>query len=182
MTVPALAARTEHGPAATMIRKVALFCAFATAAFLASQWHRLIPESSPAARGAAAVNSQGCIECHGQSEPGFPDDVDLSCTNVGVNSTHPRYDGLCSDVLAYFEIVRLKRTFDVRARSVDQNPMLQGEILARQYNCFQCHGEMGQGGFRNAGALKGYIPGYFGNDFALLTRGGSAESVRNWIG
>jgi hypothetical protein len=40
---------------------------------------------------------------------------------------------------------------------------------------------LGQGGFRNAGALKGYIPGYFGDDFAQLTRGGSAESIRIWI-
>ena len=88
-----------------MIRKGVLFCAIVAAAVLASQGLRFIPESSPAARGAAAANSHGCIECHGQSEPGFPDDVDLSCANVGTNSTHPRYDGRCSDVLAYFEVV-----------------------------------------------------------------------------
>jgi mono/diheme cytochrome c family protein len=61
------------------------------------------------------------------------------------------------------------------------NRLLQGERLARQYSCFQCHGELGQGGFPNAGALKGYIPGYFGSDFALLTRGGHAASIRAWI-
>lgn len=164
-----------------LIREGVLICVIATAAVLVSQGLRFIPESSPAARGAAAANSQGCIECHGQSAPGFPNDVDLSCANVGVNSTHPRYDGRCNDVLAFFEVVRLKRTFDRRAKSADQNRLLQGEILARQYNCFQCHGEMGQGGFRNVGALKGYIPGYFGNDFARLTQGGSTESVRTWI-
>ena len=98
-----------------------------------------------------------------------------------MNNIHPRYEGRCSDLLAYFEAVRLKRTFGVRAKSPSQNPLLQGERLARQYNCFQCHGELGQGGFRNEGALKGYIPGYFGNDFALLTQRGSAESVRTWI-
>ena len=69
----------------------------------------------------------------------------------------------------------------MRAEYPNQNRLLQGESLARQYNCFQCHGELGQGGFRNAGALKGYIPGYFGNDFARLTQDGSTESVRTWI-
>lgn len=59
--------------------------------------------------------------------------------------------------------------------------MLQGEELARRYNCFQCHGELGQGGFRSRGALKRYVPGYFGEDFALLTRHAHVESVRSWI-
>ena len=163
------------------VRIGALICAIATAAVLVSQGLRLIPESSPVERGAAAANSHGCIDCHGKAELGFPDDATLSCTNVSINNTHPRYDGRCSDVLAYFEVVRLKRTFRMRAESPNQNRLLQGESLARQYNCFQCHGELGQGGFRNAGALKGYVPGYFGKDFALLTRDGSTESVRTWI-
>jgi len=33
----------------------------------------------------------------------------------------------------------------------------------------------------NAGALKGYIPGYFGRDFTLLTDGGRKEVVQEWI-
>ena len=37
------------------------------------------------------------------------------------------------------------------------------------------------GGFKNAKSFKGYVPGYFGNDFKLLTRNGDAESVRAWI-
>lgn len=165
----------------TIIRNGALFCAVTAILILVSQGSRFIPESSPAARGAAAANSYGCIDCHGRAEPQYPDDVNLSCANAGNNTTHPRYDGRCSDVLAYFELVRLKRTFRERAASPERNRLLQGEILVRQYNCFQCHGEMGQGGFRNAGALKGYIPGYFGKDFTLLTQNASTESVRTWI-
>ena len=98
-----------------------------------------------------------------------------------IEPTHPAYEGTCRDLLAYFEAVRLKRTFAMRVKSQNPNRLLQGERLAREYNCFQCHGELGQGGFRNAGALKGYIPGYFGDDFAQLTRGGNAESIRAWI-
>lgn len=164
-----------------MVRHGATFCAFTAVAILVFQGPRFISESSPAARGAAAANSFGCIECHGRSEPNFPDDAFLSCTVARTDKTHPRYDGRCGDVLAYFEVVRLKRSFQQRAQSPNQNRLLQGEILARQYNCFQCHGELGQGGFRNAGALKGYIPGYFGNDFALLTQNGESESVQTWI-
>ncbi len=159
-------------------RNGVLICAVAV---LVLQGPRFIPESSPAARGASSANSHGCIDCHGRPEPDYPDDAYLSCADAGINTAHTRYEGLCSDVLAYFEVVRLKRTFPVRAQIPNQNRLLQGEILARLYNCFQCHGELGQGGFRNAGALKGYIPGYFGKDFALLTQNSSGDSVQSWI-
>lgn len=165
----------------TTIQKGALVCTIVIAAVLASQGPRLIPESSHVERGATAVNARGCIDCHGKSETKFPDDAKLSCDRTSSSDSHPQYNGRCDDVLAYFEAVRLKRTFRMRAASPNQNRLLQGESLARQYNCFQCHGELGQGGFQNGGALKGYIPGYFGKDFALLTRDGSTESVRTWI-
>ncbi len=61
------------------------------------------------------------------------------------------------------------------------NRLLTGEHLARMFYCFQCHGELGQGGFPNAGALKGYIPGYFGEDFRRLTNDASPAAVRAWI-
>ncbi len=151
------------------------------AALLVFLWMRLVPESTPVARGSTAANMVGCIACHGQPADGFPDDSTLECTNVNHNALHSRYEGKCSDLLAFFEVVRLKRTFRTRVKSPSQNRLLQGERLARQYSCFHCHGELGQGGFRNSGALKGYVPGYFGDDFAQLTRGGSAESIRSWI-
>ncbi len=163
------------------VRKGGLVCSIVIAAILASQGPRLIPESSPAERGAAAVNARGCIDCHGKPDAGFPDDAKLSCTNKSSDESHPHYSARCSDVLAYFEVARLKRTFQMRATSPNQNSLLQGERLARRYNCFQCHGELGQGGFRNEGAFKGYIPGYFGKDFRLLTGNGSIASVRTWI-
>lgn len=162
-------------------RKGAHICAIVMATVVASQGLWLLPESSPVERGAAAANSHGCIDCHGKSESEFPDDASLSCTTTRLDNKHPLYNGRCRDVLAYFEVVRLKRTFNLRAATPSPNRLLQGESLARQYNCFQCHGELGQGGFRNPGALKGYVPGYFGNDFSLLTRDGSSESVRTWI-
>ena len=155
--------------------------ATATAALLVWSGPRLFPESAPVARGAADAYMGGCIECHGQPGDVFPDDSALECVGKSLEPAHPRYDGKCPDLLAWFEAVRLKRSFTRRANTPHPNRLLQGERLAREYNCFQCHGELGQGGFRNAGALKGYVPGYFGDDFALLTREGSADSIRIWI-
>lgn len=159
-----------------------LFLAIGTvAALLASYGQRLTPESAAFARGAETGNKASCNSCHGQTGTGYPDESSLHCGNAGAKIRHPQYEGNCADLLAYFEMVRLKRSFRARAGAPLRNRLLQGEILARKYNCFQCHGELGQGGFRNAGALKGYVPGYFGNDFALLTRGGSPDSIMAWI-
>ncbi len=57
----------------------------------------------------------------------------------------------------------------------------RGEELARRYACFTCHGELGQGGVCNPGSLKGYIPGFFGQDFRALTKNGERQAVLEWI-
>ena len=163
------------------VRQGLILSATAGAALLVWLGVRLVPESTPAARGATYAYMGVCIECHGQPRDAPSDVPALECVGASIEPTHPYYEGTCRDLLAYFEVVRLKRTFSKRANSRNPNRLLQGERLARKYSCFQCHGELGQGGFRNAGALKGYIPGYFGDDFAQLTRGGSAESIRIWI-
>ena len=55
----------------------------------------------------------------------------------------------------------------------------QGQELAYRYGCFNCHGPMGAGTSKNIGSLKGYIPGWWGNDFRDLVR--SDEELRGWI-
>jgi len=161
--------------------QILFLCATVAAALLVWLGIRLVPESTPVARGTAYAYMRNCIECHGQSGEALTDDTALECNEDLLKPTHPSYEGECHDLLAYFEAVRLKRTFRKRAKSKRPNRLLQGEYLARKYYCFQCHGELGRGGFPNSGAFKGYIPGYFGDDFALLTRGGDTESVRAWI-
>ena len=165
----------------TKVRQGLILSATAAAALLVWLGVRLVPESTPVARGATYAYMGDCIGCHGQPGEAPSEYTARECAGESVEPTHPRYEGSCRDLLAYFEAVRLKRTFSKRANSRNPNRILQGERLAREYSCFQCHGELGQGGFRNAGSLKGYIPGYFGDDFALLTRGGSTDSVRTWI-
>lgn len=143
--------------------------------------HRTAPESAPVARGAQYAQVRGCVDCHGDVQDRSPDANSSACSNVNTMPWHPDYEVQCSDVMAYFETVRLRRNLEERMRSNNANPLTAGEALARKYYCFQCHGHMGQGGFQNAGSFKGYVPGYFGNDFRVLTQNADPESVRAWI-
>lgn len=58
---------------------------------------------------------------------------------------------------------------------------IAGDRLSRQHGCYACHGELGQGGVRNPASFKGYIPGFFGDDFLALTDGGNREEIAHWI-
>ena len=142
---------------------------------------RLAPESAPVARGAAYAGVRGCVDCHGDPDNPLPDANDKACSDMNLNSWHPDYTVNCVDAISYFEAIRLRRNFGERAKAGGDNPLIAGETLARKYHCFQCHGQLGQGGFANRGSFKGYVPGYFGDDFRLLTRNADPNSVRAWI-
>ena len=94
---------------------------------------------------------------------------------------HPDYTIAGDDALAYVEFLRLRDTFKNRLSAHPNNLLVAGEALARASNCFLCHGYLGQNGLVNPGALKGYVPGFYGQDFRSLTENGDPESVRNWI-
>ncbi len=59
--------------------------------------------------------------------------------------------------------------------------IVAGDRLARINACYQCHGEIGQGGIQNPKSFKGYIPGFYGNEFLELTDNGSREELLHWI-
>lgn len=59
--------------------------------------------------------------------------------------------------------------------------LLAGDRLARKFGCYQCHGELGQGGVANPQSFKGYIPGFFGRDFLKLTANGDRADILHWI-
>lgn len=143
--------------------------------------YRISPESAPVARGAAYADGRACGGCHGDPENPLADANDNDCSNINTMSWHPEYAVQCTDVMAYFEAVRLRRNFDDRAQIKIDSSLTAGEQLARKYHCFQCHGQLGQGGFENAKSFKGYVPGYFGTDFKILTRNADPDSVREWI-
>ena len=56
-----------------------------------------------------------------------------------------------------------------------------GDRLSRQSGCYQCHGDLGQGGAENFASFKGYIPGFQGRDFLKLTDNGQSDEIRHWI-
>ena len=143
--------------------------------------NRLTPESAPVARGAAYADVRGCLDCHGEPEKLHTNVNGADCSMSARLSRHPTYTVECTDALAYFEVIRLRKNLSKRKFTRDKNILAAGDRLAREFHCFQCHGRLGQGGVQNAGSLKGYIPGYFGTDFKLLTRNGDPESVRAWI-
>lgn len=62
-----------------------------------------------------------------------------------------------------------------------EDALLLGDRLARKQACYQCHGELGQGGVSNPASFKAYIPGFWGRDFRELTDGGSREEILHWI-
>lgn len=160
---------------------VLLLCSTLPAVLLAWLGLRLVPESSPVARGASYAHVRACIGCHGDPNNPQMDANDTDCSNVNEMPWHPNYNVVCTDVMAYFEVVRLSRNLGDRARINANNLLITGELLAHKYHCFQCHGQLGQGGFMNSKSLKGYVPGYFGLDFELLTGNADPVSVNEWI-
>jgi mono/diheme cytochrome c family protein len=63
----------------------------------------------------------------------------------------------------------------------DDQLYIAGDQLSRRVGCYQCHGELGQGGVANPASFKGYMPGFFGSDFAELTDGAKRTEVLYWI-
>ena len=148
-----------------------VFLAAIIAALSSVAYERLAAESSPIARGASYAATHRCFDNLCTRE--LRADRHL-CADLGVGTS-------CNDVIAFWTAKRLERALVERTVAAPENLLLQGEALARKRNCFQCHGELGQGGVANSGALKGYIPGYFGNDFRNLTEEGDREAIKEWI-
>jgi cytochrome c553 len=61
----------------------------------------------------------------------------------------------------------------------DDHETAEGLEHLYELGCFRCHGPMGTGGVANPGSLKGYVPGFFGEDFAELVR--DREEARQWV-
>jgi mono/diheme cytochrome c family protein len=79
-----------------------------------------------------------------------------------------------SDLRALSVFLQVNQLVNMRSKS-------EGQMLARKYGCFDCHGPLGLGGVVNPRSFKGYIPGWFGSDFDELTNGGNREIVAEWI-
>ena len=85
-------------------------------------------------------------------------------------------EGMGNATLAMPELP-VQEVADLNASTI----MTLGDRLSRQQGCYQCHGQLGQGGVSNPLAFKEYIPGFWGRDFLALTDGGKREEILHWI-
>jgi mono/diheme cytochrome c family protein len=67
------------------------------------------------------------------------------------------------------------------AQLAPERLLVLGDALSRKHGCYQCHGELGQGGIENPASFKNAIPGFFGSDFRDLTDGGNRDEILYWI-
>ena len=67
------------------------------------------------------------------------------------------------------------------AKLTGDSLLFAGDALSRRHGCYQCHGELGQGGVANPDSFKGYIPGFQGKDFLKLTADGDRAEILHWI-
>lgn len=142
-----------------------------TTSFLA---YRLLPETSPLARAGDYIRDNNCVDCHTAKK-----NIVFN-NNTKSASSHPTYTMNSDELIDYFVAVRINLSYEDRQKKYS-NTLMRGEHLARKHYCFACHGLFGQGGNKNSGSLKGYIPGWFGRDFDILTNNGDAKAVREWI-
>lgn len=94
------------------------------------------------------------------------------------------------DIAAWILSDGLKYTQGVgeKAKPVTAKPGLTGDALlvagdrlSRKFGCYQCHGELGQGGVSNPDSFKGYIPSFAGEDLRKLTANGDRDEILHWI-
>jgi mono/diheme cytochrome c family protein len=77
------------------------------------------------------------------------------------------------DVVAAFKVVS-----GMSVPPADTPPR-RGYELARQWQCFSCHGAGGSGGLVNPRSFVGFIPGWYGADFEDLVR--NREEFDTWV-
>lgn len=89
----------------------------------------------------------------------------------------PAYGSVMSD--QEFKDLELYLRAIMEIIEVDDTTAQKGYDLAKKMGCFSCHGPYGLGGTTNYGGLKGYIPGWEGDDYADLVR--NEEELIYWI-
>lgn len=132
------------------------------------------PEVSLTAKLQQYAQTNKCFRCH-QPDGQVP-------TDKAKPSSHDLYYPK-QDWQMFFQLLDMDQQAAQQAKHghYNRNRLYQGEMLARKYNCFLCHGKFAQGGVENPGSLKGYIPGWFGTDFEHLTDNNNKTKIREWI-
>jgi mono/diheme cytochrome c family protein len=85
-------------------------------------------------------------------------------------------------VISKSDLEDLVATFKVLSGMIAPSrgtPARAGYDLAREWECFSCHGPAGSGGLPNPGSFTGFIPGWFGADFEDLVA--DRKEFDTWI-
>jgi len=77
------------------------------------------------------------------------------------------------------DLVAAFRILSGMSRPAAETPARRGYELARSWRCFSCHGPGASGGLPNPRSFTGFVPGWYGPDFAELVR--SREEFDRWI-
>ena len=85
------------------------------------------------------------------------------------------------DVLRNHEVDDLVTYFMAVSQTapVEDPQAARGRDLVRQHRCESCHGTGGSGGVPNPGSLKGYVPGWLGEDYTELVR--DDAELHQWV-
>src|SRR5436309_10750555 len=85
------------------------------------------------------------------------------------------------DVLRSHEVDDLVTYFMAVSQTapVEDPQAARGRDLVRQHRCESCHGTGGSGGVPNPGSLKGYVPGWLGEDYTELVR--DDAELHQWV-
>jgi len=161
--------------------------------------------SNPVRRGVALSGELGCFTCHGElggggiPDPGHPAGVPAWSSgewmmHVENDDDIRRFilegdesDGSIAmppykDVLSDADLNDLVAAFKVASGMTGpprSTPARAGLDIARNWNCFACHGAAGSGGLPNPRSFTGFIPGWYGADFNDLVR--DRAEFDDWI-
>ena len=160
-------------------------------------------EETPYIRGAALIDTHGCLACHSGNLMGamkvpplrgceLPEEEFQAWVLYGCPQAQPgraqqsrfgmpAYEGHLDpedvqDILAWSQIAG-HEVPDQAALS----DLARGEQVALKAGCFDCHGPLGQGGIKNTGSFTGAIPGFSGEQFKHLCDDGDPAAIEEWI-
>ena len=106
------------------------------------------------------------------------EDPDYIAKMEGAALRMPAYRGVISNA-QLDSLVDYLRAVSGLVTPDDEKAAARGLTVAQELGCFDCHGPMGAGGVSNPRSFKGYIPGFWGPDYAELVQ--SDDELRRWI-
>jgi mono/diheme cytochrome c family protein len=107
------------------------------------------------------------------------DDPDYVARMASAALRMPAYRGFVTAAEVEDLVAYLRATSGQIFPEEESKVLARGAELMAEYHCASCHGPFGAGGVPNPGSFKGYIPGFWGEDYDELVR--DDEELRRWL-